>query len=73
MNKNVLVGIACPKCGSQAPFRIVATANFLVFDDGTEEYSDVEWEDNSAIQCFDCLRRGKVSEFRKENAKKEKP
>jgi len=63
-NENCLAGIACPKCGSPEPFHIVATAQFVVFDSGTDEYSDVEWDDDSLIACPNCGHSGTVIEFR---------
>jgi len=65
MNVNCLEGIVCPNCKSLGPFSIVAQAVFVVTDDGTEEYSEVEWSDQSHIRCVDCNRDGTVGEFKR--------
>jgi len=64
MNHNCLKGLACPQCESDGPFFVVATAEFEVHDDGTSEFTDVEWDDSSAIRC-PCGRRGIVGDFHK--------
>lgn len=62
-NENVLAGMCCPGCGSQGPFRIVAEAVFLVFDDGTDDYSDVQWDPGSRCSCEGCGFSGSVQDF----------
>lgn len=63
-NDNVLQGIACPKCNSEGPFNIVATAMFLcVGDDGTGDYENVEWNEESDITCCSCSHNGIVEDF----------
>lgn len=64
-NTNCLAGVQCPNCGHTSGFRIVGTAEFLVTDDGTDEFKDVEWTGNSAITCNLCGHVGKVSQFTK--------
>lgn len=64
MNTNCLDGIKCPECGSEEPFNISAKAIFTVYDDGTDSYGGVEWDDNSAIECLECGHRGKIKEFK---------
>jgi len=59
-NENCLEGIRCDKCGSSGPFKISATAEFEIDDDGTAEYSDVEWDDLSLIHCKNCDWSGYV-------------
>ena len=63
-NENCLRNIACPKCGHERKFSIVASAVFVVTDDGTDEFQNVEWNDDSEIQCGDCGLFGKVRDFR---------
>ena len=53
-NENCLAGMACPRCGSLEPFSIAGTALFEVHDDGTEDYGDVEWDDDSSCECRRC-------------------
>ena len=66
MNTNCLQGIACPDpaCGQDTTFRIYASAWFDVTDDGTGDYTDVEWDGDSAIICGECGYKWKVSRFR---------
>ena len=63
-NNNVLAGMCCPKCKSEGPFAIQAQAEFVVSDDGTGEYSDVDWDDDSHTRCLACKHRGQVKNFR---------
>ena len=67
-NTNCLDGMQCPKCGSEGPFWIDATARFLVSDDGTEEYQDVAWQSRNGCECAACQHRGVAVDF---TAKKE--
>jgi len=63
MNDNCLEGMKCPNCGSEGPFRINGTACFIVHDDGTDEYNEVEWQDNDFCGCVNCNYDGKVIDF----------
>jgi hypothetical protein len=63
-NTNCLEGMKCPQCGSYYPFAIKATSVFLVYDSGTESYSNVEWDDESRCVCDRCDFTGKVKEFK---------
>jgi hypothetical protein len=63
-NTNCLAGIKCPACGNEDSFRIAATAVFTVTDDGTDDYTAVEWDDDSDAECTECQRRGNVKDFR---------
>lgn len=62
-NENCLCDMACPKCGSLGPYKIWAKAEFLVHDDGTESYSNVEWQLDDPCECVSCRHFGKVKEF----------
>ncbi|MAG64667.1 MAG: hypothetical protein CMK74_02165 [Pseudomonadales bacterium] len=66
MNDNCLAGMRCPNkdCDSQGPFEILGTATFLVYDDGTEGYDGVDWEDHHPCKCFGCSYSGTVAAFR---------
>lgn len=63
-NNNCLAGIKCPKCNSEGPFFIIATAVFEVHDDGTESYSDVDWDGKSHCRCRECDYAAAVGDFR---------
>jgi len=67
-NKNCLGGMKCvnPKCGDPyGPFEIQCTTVFEVFDDGTEDHQDVEWEDKSWAMCMQCQTESTVGGLRK--------
>ena len=63
-NTNCLVNIKCPDCGNEDRLRIAATAVFTVTDDGTDDYGDVEWDDNSYAECAERHRHGTLKDFR---------
>jgi hypothetical protein len=65
-NENCLEGMACPHCGSEGPFEIAGKSWFKVYDDGTDEFSDVEWDEDSACVCCSCNQQGLVKDFRLE-------
>jgi len=62
----------CPACGltqDETNFNISASAIFEVSKYGTEDFTAVEWDDDSAMQCRNCGHLGKVREFmRREEA-----
>jgi hypothetical protein len=68
-NTNCLEGIKCPACGNEELFRIAATSMFTVTDDGTDDYADVQWDDDSYAECAECLRHGAVKDFKVRNAR----
>lgn len=70
-NTNCLEGIKCPDCGNEESFRIAARTIATVTDDGTEDYGDMEWDDDSYAECAACLRHGTLKDFRE--AAKAKP
>lgn len=66
MNTNCLKGVMCPKCGSTEAFRIKANVWVEVRDEGTDPMlpkQDIEWEDESFIDCGECGSVGRISEF----------
>lgn len=65
-NTNCLEGMQCPQCGAYEPFRIIAVADFTVYDNGTEHFTGVEWEDDARCTCLTCKNFGPVHHFRKE-------
>ncbi len=62
-NTNCLENIKCPKCGNEQRFRIRATILAIVTDDGTEDYEDLDWNEESYIDCPACMKSGTVAEF----------
>lgn len=62
-NSNCLTGFRCPECGSEGPFSIEALSLFTVYDEGTDDHSDVQWDDNSYCQCVECCHSGTVLTF----------
>jgi hypothetical protein len=63
-NTNCLEDIKCPECGNEDRFRIAATALFTVTDNGTDDYTDVEWDDDSHAECVECHRPGTIRDFK---------
>lgn len=62
-NTNCLEHMRCPNCGATEPFRIVATSWFRIFDDGVDDYGDVEWDAASYCRCEACNYTGIVADF----------
>jgi len=62
-NTGSLEGMACPKCGPDFEFNIFATAEFVVRDDGTEDYHDVQWDEDSYAGCRECGWHGVVRDL----------
>ena len=67
-NTNCLEGMRCPKCGSEGPFDIEASAVFRVYDSGTDEFFDVSWEKTSPCVCIDCGHEALVCDFSEPSA-----
>lgn len=65
---NCLNGIRCPVCGSTQRFRILATVDLTMVDNGTEEAEGSEWDATSPITCCNCRHTGVVGEFRAPDA-----
>lgn len=68
-NTNCLKGMQCPACESYEPIFIDASATFKVFDSGTDEFYEVEWEDMSRAWCL-CGFRGTVKDFQVKKERK---
>lgn len=66
MNTNCLAGMECPVCASEGPFRIVVRSWATVSDEGTEEFGDIEWDDQSGCSCLDCKHMASIQDFRNE-------
>jgi len=67
-NENCLMGMQCPKCKSLEPFEIATGCMSTVYDEGTEEEYDFEWDDDSYCECHTCGHSGKVRDFRTKEA-----
>ena len=63
MNDNCLINMACPKCENEGPFKIGCSALFLVSDDGTGEYNEIDWEPSSFCLCTECKHEATVADF----------
>ena len=63
-NTNCLQGMKCPECGALEPFKIAISTIATVYDDGTEEFGDTEWDDDSYCECGSCSHSGIVEQFR---------
>jgi uncharacterized protein (DUF2225 family) len=55
--------VPCPKCGERGPYAIEATSIFTVMQDGTDDYGDVEWSNDSVCVCTNCGFEGTVADF----------
>lgn len=62
-NTNCLRGMRCFHCGHTESFRILATSLFLFYDDGTEDYGDVEYDSSSLCICEGCKLEATVQDF----------
>ena len=72
-NTNCLEGMRCPQCKQYYMFRIIGEALFEVSDDGTGDYSSVEWWDDNHASCPQCDWTGMVKDLREENQRSEEP
>jgi len=68
-NENCLEGLRCPGCGAFEPFYIDAKVNVLVFDDGTDECANFEWDADASCTCRECKHVGTVKTFREAGTK----
>jgi hypothetical protein len=64
-NTNCLTGMECPGCKSVGPFKIAATALFIIHDEGTGEFGELEYDDGSYCECPQCDFNGIVWDFKK--------
>lgn len=61
-NTNCLEDRHCPQCLQTDRFKITATTVFELFDDGTGDHEDVEYDDNSPVHCPECNWTGRWCE-----------
>lgn len=64
MTHRVLAGRHGPRGGSEGPFKIGATAEFLVHADGTDPFGDEKGQMDAACAGGDCAYPGTVRGFR---------
>lgn len=68
-NTNCLENVCCPKCGQEDRFFIRSAITAEVTDEGagiaSDGRGDIEWDDESGIQCPECGLDGQLKDFRK--------
>lgn len=62
-NTNCLQGIRCPQCKQRDRVKVIALSRFTLLDNGTDDYEDVEWDENSHMECPDCGYAGTARDF----------
>ena len=70
-NTNCLEGMACPVCGYEDNFLIQVTTWMNVYDDGTDDHTDVNWDATSPCECGECGHRETVYGFATINQERE--
>ena len=63
LRENCLQDIACPECGQRDSFNITFTGTAEVYDDGSDDVGDHEWESESDCTCSECKHGGTVADF----------
>jgi hypothetical protein len=64
-NTNCLEGFRCPRCGSDAEFRIEVCTVVTVTDDGSDyEGTGLDWQDDSYCECTACDHAATIKDFR---------
>jgi hypothetical protein len=68
-NENCLAGLACPKCSSRGPLRIVVRTRMVMTDEGSDaddrrSLGDLDWDDDAMCECLACGHEATVCEFR---------
>lgn len=58
-NNNCLEGRCCPECGQTNRFRVWALSEFVITDEGTSDFGDVEYDEDSCASCPECGWKGK--------------
>lgn len=72
-NFNCLKGRRCPKCKSYGPFDVNSIAIFTVYDSGTDDPRNVEWDGNSPAYCCACHCSAEWKDFEDPECKEVKP
>jgi hypothetical protein len=66
LRENCMTDKVCPYCGNRDWLRIEMTSIFVMSDEGTEEYGDTDYTDESYAACADsagCNFAGRVVDF----------
>jgi len=68
-NNRLLLGMACPKCGSEEPFFIQASCTVEVWDNHIDDEDvnlsqDFTWDAYSTCTCAECDYENTVGAFR---------
>ena len=69
-NENCLEGLRCPACGEYDMLLIEVRTVIEITDEGTGDFGDTEWDENSYCECSQCTYHGKVADFRIDPPKK---
>jgi hypothetical protein len=64
-NTNCLDAMQCPNCRSFEPFKIAVKTIMKVFDNGTDDHGDTEWDADSYCECCECGFFATVADFSK--------
>jgi hypothetical protein len=62
-NTNCLEGMQCPQCKSFEPFNIEVKTMIKVFDSGTGDHGNTDWDEDSLCECCECDFSGTVADF----------
>lgn len=63
MNTNCLDGWKCPQCAHEGPSRVSVSSWRLLHDDGVEQDGDTDYSGDSACECPECGKSGRVKDF----------
>lgn len=66
-NSNCLEGYECPNCGWNDQLNIWVTTKIEMFDRGSGDHEDLDYDDNSHAECPNCGHGGALSLFRIES------
>lgn len=63
-NENCLIDMACSQCGNRRAFRVYATTQIRLKDDGTDqEETGYKYDFRSGCECVECRAEGTISTF----------
>lgn len=63
-NEGCLEGYECPRCGQHQKLYVRMITRIELFDDGTGDYTDPEFDDKSEATCSQCKFNAKLARFR---------
>lgn len=64
-NVNCLEGWQCPNCGSYGPFNVACETIVRLWDDGSDQVGDLDFDEDSWAGCVACGHDGTVGGMRK--------